>query len=230
MKNTLLIVVFALVASYTLAQKPSAGKRTAEVNLNFQIGTAPIAYDLPELRLRYFLTNKSAIRVRFGMQSTTEKSSVTNGIIISDITDKSGFGFSIMPGYEMHFEGTRKLSPYAGAQIGVMLDGKSSREVTNSSNPNPLPSSIIADNSYKKTGGSSITISAGLLMGADYYISDGVFVGGEFGLGLFGMTLVGEGKTVTLDKGVETITKSTKSSTLELFGVTTGGVRLGFVF
>ena len=54
MKKTLLVAAFALAGSFAFAQKPSAGNKTAEVNLNFQTGTAPIGYNLPaELRLRY---------------------------------------------------------------------------------------------------------------------------------------------------------------------------------
>lgn len=231
MKKTLLVAAFALAGSFAFAQKPSAGNKTAEVNLNFQTGTAPIGYNLPaELRLRYFLADNSAVRIRFGVLSTSAKSSVTNGTNTSDITDKSGLGFSITPGYEMHFEGTSKLSPYAGAQLGISVSGKASREVTNANVSNPGPGSITVDDTYKKTDGSTFGLNLGLMMGADYYITDGVFLGAEFGLGLFGMTSTGEGETVIKTGATTTTTKTTKSSTSQLFGVTTGGVRLGFVF
>lgn len=189
MKKTLLVAAFALAGSFAFAQKPSAGNKTAEVNLNFQTGTAPIGYNLPaELRLRYFLADNSAVRIRFGIGSNSAKSSVTNGTNTADITDKSGLGLTITPG------------------------------------------NIVVDDTYKSTAGSTFGLTLGLMMGADYYIADGVFIGGEFGLGLFGMTSTGEGETVVKMGATTTTTKTTKSSTSELFGVTTGGVRLGFVF
>ncbi|MDZ4668010.1 MAG: outer membrane beta-barrel protein [bacterium] len=231
MKKTLLVAAFALAGSFAFAQKPSAGSKTAEVNLNFQTGTAPVNYNLPaELRLRYFLADNAAVRIRLGLGSSTTKTSVTNTANTSEITDKTGLGLSITPGYEMHFEGTSKLSPYVGAQLGITLGGKASREVTNASVSNPNPGSIVVGDSYKSTAGSMLMLNLGLMMGADYYIADGVFIGGEFGLGLFGMANTGEGETITKVGSVSTTAKTTKASTTDLFGVTTGGVRLGFVF
>ncbi len=235
MKKTLLVAAFALAGSIAFAQKPSAGNKTAEVNLNFQTGTAAVNYNLPaELRLRYFLSDNSAVRVRFGLGSTTDKKSVKSGTsdVVSDVTVKSGLGLTLTPGYEMHFEGTEKLSPYAGAQLGISLGGKASTEATNSATSAPTPNSIIDGANYKSTDGSTFGLSLGLMMGADYYIADGVFIGAEFGLGLFSMSSTSEGETVikASSSANAVTTKIQKSSGSELFGVSTGGVRLGFVF
>lgn len=234
MKKTLLLAAFALAGSIAFAQKPSAGNKTAEVNLNFQTGTSAVNYDLPaELRLRYFLSDNSAVRVRFGLGSATDKSSVKSAAgTEATIEDKSGLGLTLTPGYEMHFEGTEKLSPYAGAQLGIALGGKATTTVTNAASANPTPGSVIDGASYKRESGSSLGISLGLMMGADYYIADGVFIGAEFGLGLFQMNSTKEGTTTSKlsSTATEQKTTTTKFSTTELFGVTTGGVRLGFVF
>lgn len=235
MKKTLLVAAFALAGSIAFAQKPSAGNKTAEVNLNFQTGTAPVNYNLPaELRLRYFLADNSAVRIRFGLGSSTDKSAVKSATsdVVSDITVKSGLGLTLTPGYEMHFEGTDKLSPYAGAQLGISLGGKASTEATNSTSGAPTPGSVVDGANYKSTAGSTFGLSLGLMMGADYYIADGVFIGAEFGLGLFQMTSTGEGETTVKasSSASEVKTKTQKSSSNQLFGVTTGGVRLGFVF
>ena len=235
MKKTLLLTAFALAGSIAFAQKPSAGNKTAEVNLNFQTGTAAVNYTLPaELRLRYFLTDNSAFRVRFGLGSTTNKTSVKSGTsdVISDVTVKSGRNISLTPGYEIHFEGTSKLSPYVGAQLGISLGGKASTVATNSASSSPTSSTIVDGASYKSTAGSVFGLSLGLMMGADYYIADGVFIGAEFGLGLFSMSSTGEDETVIKASSTasEVTTKTQKFSSSSLFGVTAGGVRLGFVF
>ncbi|OYU96518.1 MAG: hypothetical protein CFE21_09030 [Bacteroidetes bacterium B1(2017)] len=232
MKKTLLVAAFALAGSFAFAQKPSAGNKTAEVNLNFQTGTSAINYTLPaELRLRYFMSDNAAVRVRFGLGSTTDKTSITNGTTQSDRTEKSGFGLTLTPGYEMHFEGTDKLSPYVGAQLGIALGGKRNIEVTNASVANPNVGDIVKDSKFSQTDGSGLGITLGLMMGADYYIADGVYLGGEFGLGLFSMNSIGEGTTSRVVSGGTAVeTKTLKSSSSQLFGVSTGGVRLGFVF
>jgi hypothetical protein len=69
------------------------------------------------------------------------------------------------------------------------------------------------------------------MMGADYYILDGVYVGGEFGLGLFSMSSTGEGEMKTTVNGVgTTTTKVLGNSSNSYFGASTGGVRLGIKF
>ncbi len=231
MKKTLLVAAFALAGSFAYAQKPTAGNKTAEVNLNFQTGSSAISYDLPaELRLRYFLSDNAAVRIRFGMASGTEKSSVSNGTNSADITTKTGFGLTLTPGYEMHFEGTDKLSPYVGAQLGIALGGKQSVEVTNASVAAPTQGNITVGDSYSSTAGSAFGLSLGFMMGADYYITDGVYLGGEFGLNLFTMASIGEGTTTTKIGGQSLDVKDPASSASQLFGVSTGGLRLGFVF
>lgn len=233
MKNLFLTLVLALTSVSVFAQKPIAGSKTAEVNLNFQVGTAPINYDLPaELRFRYFLADKTAFRLRLGLGSNTSKSAVLNGAgdVTSDITNKSGLGLNLGLGLEKHFDGTEKLSPYVGAQLGFLLGGKATTDVTNSTSASPNPGQVVSGHSYKSESGSTFGIGLGLYMGADYYIKDNVFIGGEFGLGLFSSSSTAEGST-TVNNGVaETTVKAPKSSTSSLFGVSTGGVRLGFVF
>ncbi len=221
------------------SQKQVAGDKTAEVNLNLQFGTAGVSYNLPgELRLRYFLTDKSAIRLRLGLgsssntnlASTTTKTSVTNGTIQSDITVKSGLGVSFTPGYEMHFKGSYALSPFIGAQIGITLLGGSSREVTNASVPNPIPTDINPLNKYSSKTGSTSIIAFGFMMGADYYVTDAVYIGGEFGLNIFSSSKTEKGSTTSTVGSIITENPLLASSSTGLFGVNTGGFRLGYKF
>lgn len=234
MKKTLgLLFSFCLIGS-AVAQKPIQGQRTAEVNLNFQTGVAAISYNLPaELRFRYFLKDNVALRLRLGMRSNSSKYSVSNsqGTVISEVVNHSGFGLSIFPGYEKHFAGTAKLSPFVGAQLGISLNGGNSREVSNSGYSNPSTNLVINGDSYKSKSGSTLGLSLGCYMGADYYFAEHLYIGGEFGLGLFSMSSTGEGSEKYVRLGApEVNNKTTKTSSSSLFGVYTGGVRLGFVF
>ncbi len=230
MKKTLLIAAFAFVSSFAFAQKPTTGGKTAEVNLNLQFGAAALSYNAPELRFRYFLSDNAAVRLRMGLGSSSAKSSVTNGTTEAEITDNFGFGLLLAPGYEMHLPGTDKLSPYIGGQLGINFVGGATKEVTNSAVAAPTAATITVGNKYSSKAGSDLTISLGLMMGADYYITDAIYVGGEFGLGLFSIKSTGEGKTDVTVGTTLTSSKTLKSSSMDLFGVTSGGVRLGFIF
>ncbi|MBC7383216.1 MAG: hypothetical protein H7296_09510 [Bacteroidia bacterium] len=246
MKKTLLLAAFAFAGSIAFAQKPAAGDKTAEINLLLQVGTAPISYGLPmnanpkfanipaELRFRYFLSDKSAIRLRLGMGSQTTKTAFMDptGTTTSDVTVKSGFGIMLTPGYEMHFEGTDKLSPYCGGELGFMMAGSATTEVTNSDNASPTSATVKTGASYSSTGGSSIGIRLGLFMGADYYFTNSVYLGAEFGLGLFNAISTAEGteKKKVSSGATEVTTKMPKSSDTYIFGTSVGGVRFGFKF
>jgi outer membrane protein W len=212
------------------AQKPTAGSKTAEVNFT-GAGLNSFSYTTPELRFRHFATDNMAyrLRVNLGMSSTTVKEN-TGGV---DVERKasSGFGLTIAPGIEKHFAGTAKLSPYYGAQLNLGFETASSLDYTNALGGGPGAwAGVASGNKASSKSGSILGVGIGAFMGADYYITDGVYVGGEFGLGLFNFDSTGEGEESVTVGGTTTTTKSGTSSTLELFGVTSGGVRLGFRF
>lgn len=238
-KKSILLSAFALAGTFAFAQKPAEGEKTAEVLLNFQIGDKPISYGLnsngtgapAEIRLRYFLTDLSAIRLRLGLGGGSSTTNIAGSGVDATVNTSNGFGLAFFPGYEMHFEGTNKLSPYVGGQLGFTSIGGRKIEVTNAINPDPKVGDVIEGNSYYEKNGSSFGFSAGLFMGADYYIFDGVYIGGEFGLGLFSMNSVGEGEIkTTLSGGSPTTTKVLGSSSNTFFGANAGGVRLGIKF
>lgn len=232
MKKNLFTAFIILACTGAFAQKPVAGNKTAEVNLFFITGSAPIQYNAPELRFRYFNSDNTAFRLRIGMNSTTNKFAFNNaaGDVTAEVTSKSGFALTLSPGYEKHFAGTSKLSPFIGGQLGISLGGANSVEVTNSGYASGNIN-ITKGDSYSSKSGSTFGLNLGLYMGADYYIAQHIFIGGEFGLGLFGMSSTGEGEEKYVRDGDPMVTKKTpKSSSSSLFGVTSGGVRLGFVF
>ena len=229
MKKLMLIVAFAGVASFAFAQKPVAGDRTAEVGLNLQTGTAAISYTVPQLRFRQFMTDDMAYRLRISMGSTSTTNGFDFGTYSWEAKTNTGFGINLSPGIEKHMKGTGKLSPYMGAEANISFNTGATAETSNGS------SSSIANaangDKYSLTGGSIFGFGVGVVMGADYYVTDGVYVGVEYGLGLFNMTSAGEGETkTTVGGGAEVTAKSTTASTFSLFGVNGGGVRLGYKF
>lgn len=230
------IILFVSISLFhnVLAQKPIKGERSAEVNLNFQTGAAAISYDLPaELRFRYFLQDNVALRLRLGMNASSNKYAISNpqGTIISEVVSKTGFGFTFAPGIEKHFVGTKKLSPFMGAQIAMSLSGGDRKDISNSGYANPSNNLVIEGDYYHSKSGSKFALNLGGYMGADYYFAEHIYLGAEFGIGLFGMSKTSEGSERYVRLGDSELTgKTLSSSSSRLFGVYSGAVRLGFIF
>lgn len=235
MKKLLLIVAFASVGTFAFAQKPASGDRTAEVGLNLQTGTAPISYNVPELRFRMFKSDDMAYRLRANIGSMSRSYSQDVGGVAWEATDNSGFNIAIAPGIEKHFAGTKRLSPYVGAELAISFGTGRTVEATNDDAPvfggfgagiTPGGASVVSGNKFEQKFGSTFGLGIGAVMGADYYVADGVYVGVEFGLGLINITSTGEGE-ITTQAGSA---KGGSSSSFDLFGVSGGGVRMGFKF
>ena len=230
------IILFVSISLFgnVLEQKPIKGERSAEVNLNFQTGAAAISYDLPaELRFRYFLQDNVALRLRLGMNASSNKYAISNpqGTIISEVVSKTGFGFTFAPGIEKHFVGTKKLSPFMGAQIAMSLSGGDRKDISNSGYANPSNNLVIEGDYYHSKSGSKFALNLGGYMGADYYFAEHIYLGAEFGIGLFGMSKTSEGSERYVRLGDSELTgKTLSSSSSRLFGVYSGAVRLGFIF
>lgn len=234
MRKFIILFVSISLLSNLLAQKPIKGERSAEVNLNFQTGAAAISYDLPaELRFRYFLKDNVALRLRLGMNASSNKYAISNpqGTIISEVVSKTGFGFTFAPGIEKHFVGTKKLSPFMGAQIAMSLSGGDRKDISNSGYANPSNNLVIEGDYYHSKSGSKFALNLGGYMGADYYFAEHIYLGAEFGIGLFGMSKTSEGSERYVRLGDSELTgKTLSSSSSRLFGVYSGAVRLGFIF
>jgi hypothetical protein len=241
MKKTILSLAFVAMGVAAFAQKPVAGDKTAEFNLSFQTGTAPVSYGLgatagiPELRLRYFMADDMAVRVKIGLGSsstTTNQSATIGGTEVNAETKTStGFGFALTPGIEKHFAGSTRLSPFVGAELPIGFASGATVDITNSNNAGGAPTA--SGDSYNSKGGSQFTIGLRLVLGADYYIADGLYLGLEGGLGIFNMTSVGEGSVKTKTVGppeVTTDVKTSKSSSMGLFGAYATAVRIGYKF
>ncbi len=238
MKKTILSLALVAMGVAAFAQKPAAGDKTVEFNLNFQTGGAPISYGnganmlgAPELRFRYFMADDMAVRLKVGLGSgstSTKTSANVGGTDITNTNDvSSGFAFSIAPGIEKHFAGTDKLSPFVGAELPIAFNSSS----TNENDKADLGGTIAADNSSKTVTGSQFGLGLRLVLGADYYFTDAIYMGVEGGLGVFSMTSTGDG---TIDETVggvaATQVKTLGGSAMSLFGVSSGAVRLGYKF
>lgn len=220
MKKLIFSLAAIAIGTLAYAQKPAAGDKTIETTLDLNFGNPGITYGSPELRFRYFSSESMAFRLRLNLGSSS--STVKENNDSTEIKTSSGFELGLSPGVEFHLPGTTKLSPYVGAQLPISFGTGGSVETTEK---DPALGNTTV------TSGSVFGIGLNLVIGADYYITDGVYVGAETGLGLFNMTSIGEGSTKITIGGTTIEQKTGTSSTFDLFGVNpTAGIRLGMRF
>jgi len=180
--------VLLSMVTFTMAQdaasdfKPAGGANNLELNF-VPLNGKPI--QLTYIRYRRFLNEKTAIRVGIGFSYSSSKAdSVFNANITAGNTVSEGYkmtkmGWNIKPGFEKHFSGTNRLSPYIGAELDIA--GQSSKEVT--------PTGIDADDDFyivterNKNKGGFFRIGANVLAGFDVYVTKHLYLGTELGFG-----------------------------------------------
>lgn len=194
MKKVLLSFAIAITAiSGAFAQKQEGGEKNLEVNFA-PLGGNPIGMD--GIRLRLFNSDGTgAIRVRLGLGGTNDVTvrkqaqelPNTNKTVIPELYDtKKSFNFSIRPGYEIHFDGTDRLSPYVGAEL-LFATGSETliKEFHGASNPNELDLESASKwstwEAERKRGTTTFGLNA--VAGFDFYFTDKLYLGAEIGFG-----------------------------------------------
>jgi hypothetical protein len=219
MKNTLLVLALALVATFTAqAQdslsvstselKPVAGNRTAEVGFDFNSGTF---LNGGQLRFRKFTSDSKAIRL--GISAYLDNNNAT------DDQSATYAALSVTPGIERHFAGTKRLSPYIGAELP--LSYAYSRYEDEYKN---------VKGAWSETGSTNGYVGIGLngIAGVDLYIIENFYVGLEFGAGIMYKNYT----DIEFDVKEHDFSDKTIKRGSELYFNTfsSGGLRLGFVF
>ncbi|HRD54546.1 MAG TPA: hypothetical protein PKY96_18045 [Flavobacteriales bacterium] len=222
----IILSTFAIVgfASMALAQKPTEGSASSlEVQLNLTGDVNTIV--APMLKYRYFLSSNMAIRFGLGLETSKVENKFAEN---ADGTGGTGtqliksMGWQVMPGFEYHFAGTERLSPYLGLSIGIG-GGKDTEEWTNfdgQAYDNGLTAKI--ESPYSMFG-------VGILAGADYYFAQNIFVGAEFGFLIENITI--KESTTTVSSGGTTNTFKTPETKVGGMGFgETAAIRVGWRF
>jgi hypothetical protein len=173
--------------TFTMAQEASDLKPTAGAN-NLEFNFVPLngkPIQLTYIRYRRFLSENTAIRLGVGISYSASKgdsvfnSNVTANTTVSSRYKKTQLGWNLKPGFEKHFKGTNRLSPYWGAELDIA--GQSSKEVT----PTGLDAQdglfIITDKNKNKGG--FFRIGANAVAGFDCYFTKHLYLGTELGFG-----------------------------------------------
>jgi opacity protein-like surface antigen len=179
-KKVLMTVVLAGATSLVMAQKPTEGApHSLELGMNLTGDQNTIV--APQLKYRYFFASNMAIRFGLGFDGSKQEN---NYYEISSGTNAPGntgtevnaiSSWSVMPGFEYHFAGTDRLSPYAGIVVSIG-GGKSTNEWTNFDGSD-YSSTYLSRNIENPFS----TFGVGILAGMDFYVAENLFLGAEFG-------------------------------------------------
>ncbi len=192
MKKAIILAAAALFCVTGIdvqAQKQIGGDK----NIEFQfapLGGNPIS--ISGIRFRTFLDESSAFRVNLFVGSQTDKTVLFQEGEISAEDPTSPilysydrmFDLTIRPGYEIHFDGTDRLSPYVGAELDFGI-GRMSVE-DESWGPNDVdnvvePEQYVVWTETAKDGFTRFGLN--LLAGFDFYFADNLYLGAEMGFG-----------------------------------------------
>ncbi|MBL7970958.1 MAG: hypothetical protein JNL03_05510 [Prolixibacteraceae bacterium] len=258
MKNLTLIVLLGLsmvsVCS-THAQdtlKTCAKSWTAELNVNPFQGQISFNNTLNQIKVRHFVSDQLAYRLAFNINNIKKENGQSNvyganPVENSNVRKSTTFGINF--GLERHFTGTRRLSPYLGAELAFGYKDANETISTKQSTTEieggwQTPQTLQLNNGngiYNYISGTIYEVGyqsfgANLVAGFDYYISKNFFFGYEM---LFGFNYTEYTKvetTVTPKPG-----QGGQSGTITNYPDQTGkehsigpriinGIRLGYTF
>ncbi len=156
--------------------KPEAMSIATEINYSFGGASTEEGFQLPEYgaKVRLFINENWAARLNLGLGLDTDTESTFSPTYDNDNETKdkaSVAAFSIMPGFEYHFTKFDRISPYIGAEIGIVS----------------LTTKSITERDYEsykitvKTPAIGFAVNA--VSGVDVYLCKGLYVGAEISLG-----------------------------------------------
>lgn len=240
MKKKVLLVAAIFTAAFFTTEvqaqdyKPVAGEKTVEVNFT-PFGGSPIS--ISGLKFRSFTSETSAFRlgINLAYSSTSEDPQLIDtdldGENDEELVDKnSSFGIRLEPGIEKHFAGTERLSPYIG---GVATIGFSKTTITdeNYGDADLTDTSVEGEVYEDKTKDGSLDLGVRLVLGADWYFTEKMYLGVEVGYGVLysskNDTKYEYGVTIDPDNRPE---DAPRGSDLKIGPTFNSALRLGYAF
>jgi hypothetical protein len=230
MRSAFVLATLLLVGGIW-AQKPTGGTVTAEVGLQGAINNITIN-PIAGARVRYFLGDNLAVRLGLNLQSQSRTDRVfENPDGTGDVGEKKEtfFLFGFRPGVEYHFAGGEKLSTFAGAQL--ILDITSAKTTRNNYGVGGgySPNFTQTVDGQSNLGAKGTTFGLGLYSGFDWYFTEKVYLGIEWGLN-FLRTSYSDVTIKTSIAGITTETKQAGGRAGDLLINTVGVLRLGYQF
>lgn len=233
------VMAFAANAQAQESYAPEAGDFSLEMQFNPFSGED--VFTLPELKARWFFTDKDAIRIGLGFGVGTHKS--TANPENADLWSKTQQGnFSLNLGYERTVYSYKRVNLYAGAGLAFELNRE--KETVQSEFPTGVdnegnPITKIVSASKHNVGDSFNAFYAKAFTGIDFFVYKGLYIGAELGLKIGVKNYVSsytKGGIVTDNNGVTSwdddleSAKGPKSNDFELKLYAEPSFRLGWQF
>lgn len=228
------VIASLLLIGGVCAQKPTGGTITAEVGLQGAIQNIQIS-PIGGARVRYFLGDKLAARLGLNVMSLSERAKDyenPDGTGAVGEEKSSYFFFGFQPGVEYHFAGGEKLSTFAGAQLILGLASAKTERTNYASGAYVSNFSQTVDGLSQigsTTYQAGTAFGFGLYSGFDWYFTEKVYFGIEWGLN-FISSRDKDVTTTTSAGGTTTIIKQAAGGSSDLSVTTVGILRLGYQF
>ena len=230
MKKKLFFIV-ALIAALSASKTLSAQEfKPEEGDVNIEINFTPFTEDNPieinSLRFRYFTRSDFALRIGIHVFSNRvdDPDGVTaDAINISNIVgfpvnsyelEEFEFGFNL--GFEKHWAGTERLSPYWGFDFSYLTYN--------------FTETVVFDDGFGRTFNGQVesgenSFGLNLVFGADYYFARKFYFGTEVGFGF----------VTTNSKDIESVIDTTPNTTegpsnTRIGESVNGSIRIGYLF
>lgn len=227
-------------ADTTAAQvlKPQAKHVATELNINPFNGTISLNNSLNQLKFRYFAAPNFAVRLGFNgskVSNLTENTNPygTNSYRHKDERSSTTIGLNL--GMEKHFAGTRRLSPYLGADI-VVVKKSTEQEITEGQTTTTITGGWREYNylpggySYSYTELGYTSYGANLVTGFDFYMAKNFFFGYEINFGFSQKSVAELDVKQTGSTNSPTENGDVKNTSFSFGSSLMNGVRIGYVF
>lgn len=176
MKNLCVVVAIMVLHTNSLdAQdfKHEAGDFSAEVNFS-PFSSNPVQLDY--IKIRKFVTDNSAIRIGLKLDFDSEEGTDSEFNPV-DYT-KRAFELNSRIGFEKHFEGTGRLSPYGGIEVELAFK-TASADFESQGTKYQIDGAWDTDGTQRRF----TRMRANIIMGADFYFMKKAYLGIELGYG-----------------------------------------------
>ncbi|WP_069660923.1 hypothetical protein [Arcticibacter eurypsychrophilus] len=250
MKKPILIlaVVLFYMASYAQSSKsdsiiffkPQAGNLTTELNINPFNGAVNLNNSLNQIKFRYFISAGVALRLGFNISKEDSIYNISQPYGTTSYfykNNKKSTTMGINLGLEKHFAGTRRLSPYVGAEVSL-TNGSASQEINDNGS-----TTDVKNGWYEMyyTGTSTnyvaqiqpkayVRYGVNLITGFDYYIARHFFFGYEFGFGMEKTNWKDVEVNISGTTSGAVVNTTSDNSHLDFGPSLMNGIRLGYTF
>jgi len=226
MKKVSILFACLLVSAFQIcsAQKQSSGDKSLELQVA-PLGSEPVK--ISGIRFRKFVDDKTALRLTTFIGGSRDKTITQEADGDIDALElqsiSSDRSLTLRPGFEKHFDGNDKLSPYIGAEALLQVDWTKQVDESQWFSESKITTTT---SSTRKS-----TLGLNAVTGMDYYVGNQLFFGVEMG---FGFSKQMRGVSSTEYENSEFPTENTEaegSSTTFNWGPTYQGTfRLGWLF